>query len=421
MLRDAEKLARIGSFEWDIRNDQVTWSEGLYAIYGLTPDEFEASFDGFLAQVHPEDREMVQATIHKAYRDGRPFSIEERIVRRDGTVRTLRSRGEVVTDADGVVVSLLGVCQDVTEAKQAEAVTAAWNQTLEERVRERTRQLQETNAKLEAALEQLELMQDQVVTQAKMAAVGSLVAGIAHEFNTPLGALKGAVDVVKRCVPRITDAVDKTPGVAGRGHLELRRELEALQENSRVATVAGNRLSEIVERLEVFTKMDESPVARLDLHDALESSLTMIRQDASRVRITKNYGELPRIWCDSSQLHHVFMNLLLNACDAIEGTGEIRIETWADGDSVFARIRDNGKGIAPEKLKGLFDIGFVTRGANVRLKTGLFNANNIVQSHGGDITADSELGGGASFTVRLPIRGTEIVGRKPPELAEGKR
>ena len=89
MLADAEKLARIGSFEWDIPNDEVVWSDGLYAIYGLTPDEFSASFEAFLEQVHPEDRDRVQATIQEAYRDGRPFSIEERIVRQDGTVRIL--------------------------------------------------------------------------------------------------------------------------------------------------------------------------------------------------------------------------------------------------------------------------------------------------------------------------------------------
>ena len=210
MLDDAEKLAQIGSFEWDIPNNKVTWSDGLYAIYGLAPDEFAASFEAFLEQVHPEDRNKVQATIQKAYRNGQPFTIEERIVRQDGTVRILRSQGEVITDIRGAAVRMIGVCQDITEAKQAEQLVSDWNRTLEQRVHERTRQLQQTNSKLEEALEQLKAMQHQMVFQAKMATVGNLVAGIAHEVNTPVGAIKGATDTVERCIARIIEALENT-------------------------------------------------------------------------------------------------------------------------------------------------------------------------------------------------------------------
>ncbi len=406
MLGDAEKLARIGSFEWDIANNKVTWSDGLYAIYGRTPDAFAASFEAFLEQVHPEDRDRVQATIQKAYRDGQPFTIEERIVRQDGTVRILRSNGEVITDAQGVAVRLIGVCQDITEAKQAEQLASDWNRTLEQRVHERTRQLARTNSKLEEALEQLKAMQHQMVSQAKMATVGNLVAGIAHEVNTPVGAIKGATDIVDRCIARIIEALENTASLEQlRNGTELKKYLDTLRENARAATSAGNRLTEIIERLEVLSRLDESPLARLDLHQALDGILTLIRhQTSGRVRILKDYGELPAIWCYPGQLNHAFMSLLLNASQAIEGAGEIRITTWTDNHSVFARIHDSGKGIPPEKLESLFEIGFTARSSKVRLGTGLFNAYNIVQKHSGDITVQSELGRGATFTIRLPIR-----------------
>ncbi len=208
MLADAEKLARIGSFEWDIPNNKITWSDGLYAIYERTPNEFAASFEAFLERVHPDDRDKVEATIQEAYRSAQPFTMEERIVRQDGTVRILRSKGEVITDAQGAAVRMIGVCQDITEAKRAEQLVADWNRTLEQRVHERTRQLGQTNSRLEEALEQLKAMQHQMVIQAKMATVGQLVAGIAHEVNTPVGAIKGAADVVERCAARIIETLE---------------------------------------------------------------------------------------------------------------------------------------------------------------------------------------------------------------------
>ena len=224
MLADAEKLARIGSFEWDIPNNKITWSDGLYAIYERTPNEFAASFEAFLERVHPDDRDKVEATIQEAYRSAQPFTMEERIVRQDGTVRILRSKGEVITDAQGAAVRMIGVCQDITEAKRAEQLVADWNRTLEQRVHERTRQLGQTNSRLEEALEQLKAMQHQMVIQAKMATVGQLVAGIAHEVNTPVGAIKSAADVAERCAARIIETLEGRgkPGGAQKRHRSSR-------------------------------------------------------------------------------------------------------------------------------------------------------------------------------------------------------
>lgn len=381
LVSDAEKLAQIGSFEWDIPNNSVVWSDGLYAIYGLTPDQFDASFEAFLAQVHPDDRERVQSTIRTAHSDHQPFSIEERIVRPDGKVRTLRSKGEVVVNRKGEAVRILGVCQDITEAKRAEKLVNEWNRTLEHRVQERTHQLKQSNEKLEQALEQLKTVQHQMVVQAKMATVGHLVAGIAHEVNTPVGTIKGATDIVARCVTRIADAL-RTGGLDH--DASLAKVVATLEDNSGAAVRAGDRLAEIVERLKMLVQLDDVPPSRLGVHDALDGVLTLVRHETDdRVTITKDYGELPPIWCRPGQLKHALLSVLLNASQAIETSGDIRITTWRDDRNVFIRIQDTGRGIPSEKLDGLFEIGFTARSSKMRLGTGLFNAYNISATWGG--------------------------------------
>jgi len=119
LLSEAEKLASIGSFEWNILENKVTWSDGLYHIYGLQPQEFGASFEAFVERVHPSCRAMVKKTIQNAYERGEPFEMEEWIVRPDGEIRVLFSKGEVIKDASGQPLRLVGVCQDITERKRS--------------------------------------------------------------------------------------------------------------------------------------------------------------------------------------------------------------------------------------------------------------------------------------------------------------
>jgi len=119
LLSEAEKLANIGSFEWNIIENKVTWSDGLYHIYGLQPQEFGASFESFIERVHPSCRDMVRNTIQNAYAHGAPFEMEEWIVRPDGEIRVLFSKGEVIKDESGRPLRLVGVCQDITERKHA--------------------------------------------------------------------------------------------------------------------------------------------------------------------------------------------------------------------------------------------------------------------------------------------------------------
>jgi len=132
-LAEAQRIAHVGVWDWDIRRDKVFWSDELYRIYGVSQSDYAPSYQGYLERVHPEDREYVADVIERSYRDGKPFSFDERIVRPDGSVRSLHSGGRVTMDAKRRPARMLGVCHDVTDWAQTETALAAARADLERR------------------------------------------------------------------------------------------------------------------------------------------------------------------------------------------------------------------------------------------------------------------------------------------------
>ena len=263
MLSEAESIAHIGSFEWSIPDNKVTWSDELYRIYGLDPEKFGASLEAFLGQIHPENRERVKKTIEEVYRQGKPFSMEESIVRPDGTIRVLFSKGRVVKNESGKIVKLVGTCQDITDRKRAEeersraedALQKAY-QELEEKVEERTRELRQKQA--------------QLVQSEKMASLGQLVAGVAHEINTPLGALKSNLDTLIRSAKKVKNILfhNKMP-VQTRQHPELTRLLEDTDKLNAINETATERIVAIVGTLRKFARLDKAEVDEVNLHEGM--------------------------------------------------------------------------------------------------------------------------------------------------------
>lgn len=248
--------------------------------------------------------------------------------------------------------------------------------------------------------------QQQLVMKEKMASLGNLVAGVAHEINNPIGALHSAADTSSLCVDRIMETIDSNEAAIGiKEDRRLMRALQSLKSNTDVIVVASERIGTIVQSLKNFARLDEAAFQKADIHEGLESTLTLLQhQMKGRVEIIRDFGDLPQVHCYANQLNQVFMNVLTNAMRAIEDSGSITIQTSCDSEHVFVKITDTGIGIPPEDLPRIFDPGFTTQGVGVGTGLGLSTTYNILENHGARAIVDSEVGEGTQFTIVLPIQ-----------------
>lgn len=244
----------------------------------------------------------------------------------------------------------------------------------------------------------------EAMNAARLATLGMLLAGVAHEVNTPLGALASNHDVLKRALEKLQDiladeVVDESELV------EVRRIVRALAGIMRVNDLAIERVVGLVASLRTFGRLDRSQVDRVDLHEGIDTTLVLLRHRLEdRIVIRREFGELPLVECYPLQLNQVFMNLLINAVQAIAGPGEILIRTRPAGQSwVELLFRDTGSGMDPETVQRIFEPGFTTKDRRVGMGMGLLMSRQVVDRHGGTIDVRSEPGGGSTFTLRLPV------------------
>ena len=285
------------------------------------------------------------------------------------------------------------ICHDVTEREKLASHLRHHAEELENEVLQRTRDLRES--------------QMQLVQQEKMAALGRLVAGVAHEMNTPIGTITSNADTLGRSLTRLRGILtsDSCPAEVRNDRL-LSQVLNVLDDISRINGLACERIVGIVGSLRNFARLDEAEFKTADLHEGLDSTLTLVHHELkNRAVVKKEYGDIPPIQCHPNQINQVFMNLLVNASQALKEKGEITIRSFREGDIVNVQISDSGVGIPPENLQRIFDPGFTTKGVGVGTGLGLSICFKIAQDHGGRIDVESELGKGSTFTIRLPVSG----------------
>jgi PAS domain S-box-containing protein len=313
---------------------------------------------------------------------------------------------------DGAVNGIVGIGYDVTQRK-----------LMEERLRERTQALEVANARLEAEkqhqqilIRKLSDMQGQLLQSEKMASIGLLAAGVAHEINNPLAFISSNFGALERDAKDILKLISAFEGVEGLlpgdarapvafmkediGLDDIRQDLDALFAESREGL---QRVKHIVQNLKDFSRPGGTEKEMADLEQGLDSTLNVAWNEIKyKADVVKEYAGVPELYCLPSQINQVFLNLLINAAHAIEGKGTIIVRTGHDEKVVWVEIEDNGCGFAPAHLDHIFEPFFTTKPVGKGTGLGLSIVYGIVQGHRGTIAVKSEVGKGTMFRVALP-------------------
>ncbi|MDT5060024.1 MAG: hypothetical protein QOH63_483 [Acidobacteriota bacterium] len=276
--------------------------------------------------------------------------------------------------------------------------------------------LEKQNKELVRSKAELERLQAQLVHSEKMASLGQLAAGVAHELNNPAGFIYGNMEILRTCaagLERLLSFYDNaqlpasltTQVKAIKEETDYENSLEDLKSIIADCYSGAERIRDIVQNLRLFSRLDEAEFKKVSLHDGIESTIRLLSQFYSSGRITleRDYSDLPPVDCYAGQLNQVWMNLFTNAAQAIGSEGRVHVMTRRENDMAVVSISDTGGGIAPEHLKKIFDPFFTTKRVGEGTGLGLSITYGIIERHGGSINVESHPGEGATFIVMIPI------------------
>ncbi|MCB1155237.1 GHKL domain-containing protein, partial [bacterium] len=270
------------------------------------------------------------------------------------------------------------------------------------------------NEQLQAAYEELKAAQSALFQSEKMASLGVLVAGVAHEINNPINFVSGSMPLLQENVKALLELIDdlekmELPDEARAKLDHLKKDLEIdyvkedLEKIIRNVATGAQRVKEIVANLRTFSRVESGEQAEVNIHEGIDSTLEILKHEyKNKIEIHRDYGDIPHLLGSPGKLNQVFMNILHNAIQAIDGTGDIYIRTMQDDDKVVIEIQDTGKGIPEDKIPKIFDPFFTTKPVGEGTGLGLSISYSIIQDHRGRLTVDSRVGQGTTFRIELP-------------------
>lgn len=328
--------------------------------------------------------------------------------------------GNVERDADNRIEGMVWVARDMKDVHHLITELMMANEELEERVGMRTEELQIAKDKSDKAFKELQQIQGQLVQSEKMASIGQLAAGIAHEINNPTGFVSSniktledyikdiktiimAYDEVLKCCNKVSDpdVIEKIKKVEDEKQaIDLPFILNDVDQIIHETMDGVKRIGKIVKDLREFSHSGSDKPEYSNINKCIESTLNIVWNELKyKAEVVTVYGDIPDIICYPQQLNQVFMNLLVNAAQAIKEKGAIKITTMFENGFVVVEISDSGEGIPPENLSKIFDPFFTTKPVGKGTGLGLAITYAIIQKHGGEIKVDSESGKGTTFRI----------------------
>ena len=291
-------------------------------------------------------------------------------------------------------------------------------ETLESRAL--ARRLEEANEEIDSLRRELDRTQARelrvradLVRSAQLATLGNLVRGVSHEINTPLGALASNHDVTRRALERLQRILEDekvTEDELG----EVRKIVRAVTAVEDTNAMAVERMKHVVKSLRTFGRPDSSEVDRVDLGEALQGTLDLLKHEiGDRITVEVDLQALSPVECYAQGINQVFMNLLMNAIQAMSGEGTLTLRTRREADRAVVEVEDTGTGIPEENLGSIFEPGFTTKGDRIGMGLGLLISSEIIDRHGGKISVTSQVGTGTTFTVFLPFSLVKDVAARP--------
>jgi len=379
------------------KNEMIYVSPAYQEIWGVSPKKLYEEPRAWLDAIHPEDREGVIAAFPKQATG--EYDLQYRIIRPDGSIRWIRDRAFPIRNAAGVVYRVAGIAEDITERKQDEEA-------------------------LQRAYKDLKETQAYLLQSEKMASLGQMAAGVAHEINNPVGFVSSNLRTLEEYMADLLQLIGGYESLLAAMERGDRDEIEGekrriqtltrqvnvgflLEDLSRLVAQSLDgmeRVRRIVQDLKEFSHVGRAERMRMNLNQGIESTLNIVWNELKyKAEVIKELGEIPEILCYPQQINQVFMNLLTNASQAIHERGKIWIRTYVSGGWVVVEVEDSGCGISEENIKKIFDPFFTTKPVGKGTGLGLSVSYGIVQKHNGRIEVESVVGKGTKFQVSLPI------------------
>jgi two-component system, cell cycle sensor histidine kinase and response regulator CckA len=367
-LREAQRIARLGNWDWSVVSNELRWSDEVYSIFGLAPHEFGGTYQSFLERVHSADREKVEEAVRQSLETGQAYSIEHRVVRPDGEARIVREQAETFRDSVGKAVRMVGTVQDITEQKRIEA----------------------------------EFLRAQ-----RMDGIGAIAGGMAHDLNNALAPILMGIQLIRNKV----------------SEPEIEQMLAVMETNT-------YRSADMVRQVLTFARGRDGDRELLDLGKLIREMENILRQTLPKSIAIESFvaSDLWPVLGNGTQLHQAVLNLCVNARDAMPKGGKLTLAAdnveLSEGDTkeipdskpgsyVILMVSDTGTGISAEILPRIFDAFFTTKAPGKGTGLGLSTIVRIVRNHGGFLSVSTEVGAGTTFEIYFPrvervARGTTV-------------